>query len=66
VTLCEILSHCGDHRDRFTGCDFEYNLGNLVPFIMTEVRARLATWLAPSIALVLIAVAVFVVPEGIA
>ncbi|KAG5181814.1 hypothetical protein JKP88DRAFT_245974 [Tribonema minus] len=65
VTLCELIDHCGDNRGRFTGCEWEYNLGNLVPFFLDTLRARMSTWLAPGIALVLIIVALLIVPEGI-
>eukprot|EP00611_Tribonema_gayanum_P001910 TRINITY_DN11405_c0_g1_i1.p1 TRINITY_DN11405_c0_g1~~TRINITY_DN11405_c0_g1_i1.p1 ORF type:complete len:963 (+),score=216.15 TRINITY_DN11405_c0_g1_i1:3-2891(+) len=65
VTLCELIDHCGDNRGRFTGCEWEYNLGNLVPFFIDTLRARMSTWLAPGIALVLIIVALLIVPEGI-
>jgi hypothetical protein len=29
-TLCELLQRCGDTRGRFYGCDYSYQLSNLI------------------------------------
>lgn len=29
-TLCELLRRCGDDRQRFVGCEYKYQLSNLV------------------------------------
>ena len=28
--ICELLRRCGDERQRFAGCDFKYQVSNLI------------------------------------
>eukprot|EP00638_Chattonella_subsalsa_P002956 CAMPEP_0117742916 /NCGR_PEP_ID=MMETSP0947-20121206/5816_1 /TAXON_ID=44440 /ORGANISM="Chattonella subsalsa, Strain CCMP2191" /LENGTH=867 /DNA_ID=CAMNT_0005559501 /DNA_START=1023 /DNA_END=3626 /DNA_ORIENTATION=+ len=61
-TICELLSHCGDDRNRFTGCQYEYNLGSLVPFFWGFIDDYIY-WLLPGLALLFIFGALAIIPE---
>lgn len=61
-TLCELLAHCGDHRGRFTRCEYEYNIGSLVPFFWGFIDDYIF-WLLPGVGLLFVFGALAIIPE---
>jgi len=61
-TICELISHCGDERKRFTGCHYEYNIGSLFTYFWGFVDDYLYL-LVPGFGLLFIFAGLAVIPE---
>eukprot|EP00640_Fibrocapsa_japonica_P003413 CAMPEP_0113951972 /NCGR_PEP_ID=MMETSP1339-20121228/89015_1 /TAXON_ID=94617 /ORGANISM="Fibrocapsa japonica" /LENGTH=310 /DNA_ID=CAMNT_0000960429 /DNA_START=1 /DNA_END=933 /DNA_ORIENTATION=+ /assembly_acc=CAM_ASM_000762 len=61
-TLCELLSHCGDPRGRFTGCTYRYNVGALLPFVWNFLDDYFY-WMLPGLGILLILGGSVLLPE---
>ena len=63
-TICHLLKHCGDQRNRFDECEFSYDLGSvfLLPALRTWAWER-RLLLLPLILLGPMVIALAVLPD---
>jgi hypothetical protein len=60
--MCHLLQHCGDDKNRFDRCEYEYNLAALAPSVFSFVWAH--RWIVmPVVLVVTLTVALAIVPE---
>ena len=61
-TICHLLEHCGDKKQRFTSCEYTVDLTTLAPSVMTFIKTYF--WFLSPLALLLSLTTAFaVVPE---
>lgn len=61
-TICHLLQHCGDERERFLECSFSFNINTVIPFLEELVWTH--KWIAlPVLFSVPIMTALAIVPE---
>jgi hypothetical protein len=61
-TICHLLQHCGDEKERFSGCHYEFDFTAVAPSVITFIWSH--RWIfMPVYLLITLTVALAVVPE---
>lgn len=48
-TICHLLKHCGDEQNRFSDCEFSFNINAILPSVIALVMQHRWLFLPPTI-----------------
>ncbi len=61
-TICHLLQHCGDHRNRFLDCHFSFNFDALAPSLQKVLWEQ--KWIVvPVLTIIPLMITLAIVPE---
>ena len=61
-TICHLLQHCGDHKQRFDTCHYDVDIGAIAPSVVSFAWTH--RWLlSPVFLLITLMIAFAIIPE---